>query len=84
MYIRMYSVKNYEKYLQVRRTSYFWASRSIEIFTGPLFRLKLHLLSPILFINPLSKVVSGLAGIVNAAVYKSPPIFTGLEHGNLS
>ena len=40
--------------------------------------------------NPLSKAVPdlvnfpGLVGIVNAAVYKTEPIFTGLGHGKLS
>ena len=31
------------KYLQVRRTSYFWAFRSFQMFRGPLSQRKLHL-----------------------------------------
>ena len=40
--------------------------------------------------SPPSKAIqylvnfTGLAGIVNAAIYKTQPIFTGLEHGKLS
>ena len=37
------NVKNLESYLQVRHTSYFGALRSIQMFTGPLFQMKLHL-----------------------------------------
>ena len=36
---------NEEKYLQVWRTSYFWALQSFQMFTGPLFQIKLHLLN---------------------------------------
>ena len=34
-----------EKCLQVRHTSYFWASWSFHMFTGPLFQIILHFLS---------------------------------------
>ena len=33
------------KYLQVGRTSYFRALRSFQLLTGPLFQIKLHVLS---------------------------------------
>ena len=35
--------KKREKYWRVRRTSYFWALRSFQIVTCPLFRTKLYL-----------------------------------------
>ena len=56
------------KYLQVRRTSYFSALRSFQIFTCPSFQIKLHLLSSVLFSgvqsspelwNPRNKAVPG-------------------------
>ena len=59
--------KNRKKYLQVWRTSYFWALRSFEMFTCPLCQIELHSLSTVLFSgfqssrelwNPLSTAVS--------------------------
>ena len=40
-----HSAKNLGKYLQVRCISYSWASRSFWMFIGPLFEIKLYLLS---------------------------------------
>ena len=37
-----------KKYLQVRRTSYFWALWSFQVFVGSLFKIKLHLRSTVL------------------------------------
>ena len=34
-------------YLQVRHASYFWALSSFQMCTGPLFQIKLHLLSTV-------------------------------------
>ena len=34
--------------------------------------------------NPPSKAAPDMTGIVNATVYKTEPIFTGLRHGKLS
>ena len=34
----MQSVKNEEKRLSIRRTSYFWDLRSFQMFTGPLLK----------------------------------------------
>ena len=42
------SVKNYEKYLEVRSTSYFLALRLFRMFIGPLFQMKLRILSAVL------------------------------------
>ena len=56
------------KYLQVPRVSYFWAFRSFEMLTGPLFQIKLHSWYTALLNgfqsfpevrNPLSKAVPG-------------------------
>ena len=55
------------KYLQVGRTSYFRALRSFQLLTGPLFQIKLHVLSILTqgfqssrdLWNPLSKAVPG-------------------------
>ena len=40
-----YQCKKLGKYSKVQRTSNFWALRSFEMFAGPLFQIKLHLLS---------------------------------------
>ena len=57
-----------KKYLQVWCTSPFWALRSFQMFTGPKFQVKLHLLSTVLlsgfqssheFWNSLSKALPG-------------------------
>ena len=37
-----------KKYLQIQCTSYFRASLSLQMFTGPLFQIKLHLLWAVL------------------------------------
>ena len=42
------SVQNKEKYLQVRRTSYFWALRLFHMFTNHLLQIKLYLLGNVL------------------------------------
>ena len=36
--LRRYSVNIWKKYLQVRRTSYFWPLWSFQMFTGVLFK----------------------------------------------
>ena len=43
-----YTVKNDEKYLQMRHISYFELYGHFRCFTGPLFQIKLHLLSTVL------------------------------------
>ena len=55
----------------VQHISYFLALRSFQMFIGPLFQIKLHLLSTVL-----------LSGF-NTTVYNTKPIFTGLAHGKL-
>ena len=68
---------------------------SFQMVTGPLFQIKLHLPSSVLLSgfhtlwNQLSKTVPGKfhgtqAGIVNANVYKTKPIFTALRHSKFS
>ena len=68
IYLPISSVKYWDKYSLVRRTSYFCALRSSHMFAGPLFQIKLHLLSAVLLVglqryrklwNPLSKTVPG-------------------------
>ena len=78
--------QNSENYLQVRRTSCIWALRPFQMFTGPLLEIKLHwLVLPysVDFKAPRQYLVNftGLAGIVNATVHKTEPIFIDLEHG---
>ena len=66
-----------QEYVQVLCTRYFWALWSFQMFTCPLFQLKLHLLTTVRvsysvdFKAPLPLMVkfTGLAGIVNATVY---------------
>ena len=54
------SVKNYEKELHVRRTSYFWAFRSFHKCVSPLFQIKLNLLNIVLLSGiTLRKAVPG-------------------------
>ena len=47
------------EYLQVRHTSYFSALSSVQMFTGPLFKIKLHLLSVVL-LNWFQSVLGAL------------------------
>ena len=77
---------------------YFWDLRQFQMSTNPLFQIKLHLTKYCLT-KWISKLpgsfeihrvrqylvnFTGPAGIVNATVYKTKPIFTGLGHGKLS
>ena len=70
-----------------------------QIVTGPLFQINLHLISIVLVSvfkiphnswDSLTKAAqylvnfTGLVGIVNATIYKTKPIFTGLEQDKLS
>ena len=66
----------------------------VLMFTCSLFEIKLPLLgtallsglqTPPLHWNPLSKAVNftGMVVMINATVYKTDPIFTGLGHGQL-
>ena len=68
----------------------------IQVTCGPLFQIKLHLLSNVLlsiFQGPRQFVIqwvrqylvnfTGLVGIVNAIVYKNEPISTGLGYGQI-
>ena len=66
------------------------------MFTGRLFEIKLHLLN-IVFrsgfqsfrnfeihrVRQYLENFTGLAGIINANVYKTESIFTGIRHGKL-
>ena len=62
------------------------------MFTGPLFQMKLHLLSTTLLsgfqivpgVGQYLINFKGLVGIVSSSIYKTESIFTGLWHGNLS
>ena len=60
------SAKKLGKHLQVRRSNYFWAPLSFQMFTVPSFEIKLHLVgtailrgfqTPRELVNPLSKAV---------------------------
>ena len=60
------SVQDMVKYLRVYYGSYLWALWSFQMFTGPLFKIKIHLLSIVLLSftphelwNPLIKAVPG-------------------------
>ena len=79
-------------YLQVPHKHYFQALQSFQMFTAPLFEIKLHLLSAVLLGGFQSSTgvrqylvnFMGRAGTVNATVYKTRPIFTSLQHGKFS
>ena len=78
----------------VQFASHFRALRSFQMFTDLLIQIKLHLASTpwisrlpgSLGIQVRQHLVNfmGLAGIVNATVYKIKQIFTGLRHGKFS
>ena len=66
--------------------SCFWVVHSFLMFTCLLFQIKLHLISSVLLggfqSSQCSEVTfTGLAGTVNATIYNTEPIFTGLWHG---
>ena len=53
------SIKNYEKYLQARRTNYFWALRPFQMFTGPIFQMKQHWIKTVFRFDPLAHITVG-------------------------
>ena len=84
-----------KEYLQVQRKSYFWALRSFRCLRvlyskqNYIYRLtqwiaKLFGNFEIHCVRQYLVNFTSLAGIVNTAVYKATPIFTGLGHNKLS
>ena len=61
----------------------------VQMFRGPLFQIKPHLLSTVLLLGSFEihwvrqylVNFTGLVGIANVTAYKTEPLFTGLRHG---
>ena len=86
--------KTHQQCKKIRKNSYKFHVQVIFQLYGPLFKIKIHLLSTVLFSGfqwspivlksteqGLGKI-TGLAGRANATVFKTEPIFTGLRPGN--
>ena len=87
--------KKMGKLLQFRRAFELYSLRPFHMFTGHLFQIKLHLLYcrtqwistfdgsfEILWVRQYLVHFMGLAGIVNATVCKTEPIFEGSRNVN--